>query len=122
MKNKLTLRPLILLIAVAFSLEVLEAQEKKDDPGRTVFLQNKCNACHSVGVTGIPKRPNQKAPDLSTIGSTVKGSFIKAFLRKNETLHDRKHLGSFKGNDEELETLVQWLDSLKAPKGEEGKK
>lgn len=102
------------LLAALFSLA--PAQDKEADGGRKIFIEKKCNACHSVEVVGLKKKPNQKPPDLSSIGSELNSSFIAAYLRQKETLHDKKHLAAFKGNDEDLQTLAQWLDSLKETK------
>lgn len=38
---------------------------------------------------------------------------VKKYVTKKETLNDLKHTVSFKGNEEELNILAEWLASLK---------
>jgi hypothetical protein len=48
-------------------------------------------------------------------GSRHAPGFIAKFIMKEDTLHGKKHLIKFNGGDDELKTLSQWLEGLKAP-------
>lgn len=111
---KLVFRFIILSGLVALLWLSVSAQEgEKENPGKKIFKDNKCQSCHSIEAVGIKRKPNQKPPDLSQVGSEKKADFIAAYLKKKESLNGVKHAISFKGSDEELETLVTWLESLK---------
>ncbi len=93
--------------------------------GAEVFQTQKCTKCHSVEVASIPFNPgepdedddeDEKEPvDLSKIGAAVDSSHIVAFLNRKEVSHDngKKHKKKFKGTDEELQVVADWLASLK---------
>ncbi|MEW6701870.1 MAG: hypothetical protein AB1298_04055, partial [Bacteroidota bacterium] len=53
------------------------------------------------------------APDLSNVGNQQKPEWLEKYITKQESLNDLKHPVSFKGNDEDLKVLVQWLSTLK---------
>ena len=55
-------------------------------------------------------------PDLSAVGADAKPGFIAKFLAKETDLHGKKHMGTFKGTDDEQKTLVSYLESLKGKK------
>lgn len=89
----------------------------EDPPGKVIFKDSKCGTCHSITAQGIAKAGEEKkekaAPDLSDVGTKHKADWISKYLLKKETLNDDKHLKKFKGTDEELETLSNWLATLK---------
>jgi hypothetical protein len=53
-----------------------------------------------------------RAPDLSGVGYARGEKWIRGWLKKTETIQDRKHLLMFKGTDQELAVLAKWLESL----------
>ncbi len=55
-----------------------------------------------------------KYPDLSNLGNeNLEADFVKKFINKEVDLNGKKHAVKFKGSDEELTTLVDWLLTLK---------
>lgn len=87
-----------------------------DAPGRTVFLEAKCNLCHgieSLGIEAKTKSDKLRGKDLSTIGADHDAEWFTAFLKREIELDGAKHKKSFTGTDEELMTLVDWLTELK---------
>lgn len=44
-------------------------------------------------------------------------AWIEAFLQKRETIDGRRHKPQFRGDDEELAALLDWLGSLTATNG-----
>jgi cytochrome c551/c552 len=83
--------------------------------GKAIFLDKKCNTCHSIDSQGVAKTSDKiKAPDLSNAGGMIQSAdWAKSFLTKQVEKDGKKHLREWKGTDEELNTVVQWLVSLK---------
>jgi hypothetical protein len=95
--------------------------EEKSEAGKTAFLNNKCNMCHSIESEKIEKTTGgyQKSkeknvpPDLTKIGQKHNAEWISGYITKKETLDDKKHAKAFRGTNEELEAIANWLASLK---------
>ena len=43
---------------------------------------------------------------------------MAAYMRKEAELEGGKHKGNFKGSDEDLRTMMDWLAALDPPAGE----
>lgn len=85
-----------------------------DDPaGKKIFVDQKCNMCHTVKSVGIESKKSD-ATDLSNVGSEMKSEDMIKYLKKEIKLNDKDHKTSFKGSDEDLKILVEWLSTLKA--------
>jgi mono/diheme cytochrome c family protein len=85
--------------------------------GSPVFLQYKCNSCHTIEAKGIKKAVEtpgaaSKPPDLSGVGAVRKAEWMSAFLLKEEKLDGKLHIKKFRGTDAELKQLVDWLATL----------
>ena len=120
------------ILACAWIASVAVAQDKpavgaKD--GKALFLENKCNTCHTVKAAGIEKRKaaaaepaeakeksDKKPPDLSSVGLERKADWMGKFLMKLESIKGEKHSRKFRGTDAELKTVTEWLAVQKAPK------
>jgi mono/diheme cytochrome c family protein len=90
----------------------------KSKDGKSLFIGNKCQNCHSISSLDIkrltePKPGARVPPDLSGVGLKHKESWIAKWLDKEEELNGEKHLKKFKGTDDELTTISTWLASLK---------
>jgi hypothetical protein len=110
-KTPLLLLSVVVLFLVGFSAQLLFAD---DDPGKKVFMDNKCSTCHSVDSQQIKKTmASSKAPDLSNVGSTRTEEWITKWLKKEEAIDGKKHPKTWTGKDEDLTTLVKWLGTLK---------
>lgn len=84
-----------------------------DDPaGKKIFVDQKCNMCHTVKSAGIESKKSD-ATDLSNVGAELKSEEMIKYLKKETKLNDKNHKASFKGSDEELIKLVEWLSTLK---------
>jgi cytochrome c2 len=91
--------------------------------GQKIFVDNKCQMCHSVESAGLTSK-NKKAVDLSNVGSTYKADFLNKWLTKDAKIKDNLHKVSFKGDTKSLNDLTAWLQTLKTkpvPKVEEKK-
>jgi mono/diheme cytochrome c family protein len=106
----------ICFLGVTAYLQALDEQPAKEPAGKTIFLDNKCNTCHSIDSLSITKKmASSKAPDLSNVGSEKKAEWIVKWLKKEETLHEKKHLATFKGTEDDMKTVAAWLETLKKP-------
>jgi len=111
MKNILIYLGLVITIVALYGFAFTIADEKSDD-GKKVFVDNKCNMCHTVTVAGIESKKSD-ASDLSTTGKDRTVEFLTKYLKKEAKLDDKDHKSSFKGTDEDLGKLVDWLSTLK---------
>ncbi len=128
--KKLLLLSLVaaLLILPLLPASVLGEEAEKEEvavpEGQTAFLKSKCNLCHTVVAVGIgePREEPEDEdddvalpPDLSFVGSSREAEWTTLYLQKKETIDGNKHKKRYKGKDEDLAVLVDWLVSLKAP-------
>ncbi|HEX5031284.1 MAG TPA: cbb3-type cytochrome c oxidase subunit II [Candidatus Eisenbacteria bacterium] len=105
-----------------------KADEAKIPAGQKLFLDNGCNSCHSMKGQGIEKKKSatateatastpaaspSKIPDLSAVGLERDQAWMTKFLLKTETLHDKKHMKTWKGTEAELTTITAWLAEQK---------
>jgi mono/diheme cytochrome c family protein len=83
--------------------------------GKQIFMDQKCNLCHSIESQGIEKKMKKmETPELSNIGTQIESAeWLKGFLLQQEMKDGKKHQKKFSGSDEELDTLVNWIMSLK---------
>jgi mono/diheme cytochrome c family protein len=83
--------------------------------GKALFVEKKCNLCHAVDSQGIEKKSaKMKGAELSDAGNVVSdGDWLKKFLTQEELKDGDKHQKKWKGTDEELDAIVNWVMSLK---------
>ncbi len=98
---------IVALYAYAFSFS-----EVRFADGKQIFLDNKCTSCHSVESFQIASS-NKKAVDLSNASDGKTAEFLSKFLLKEEMLNNKNHKTKFKGTEDELSALVEWLLTLK---------
>ncbi len=110
----------ILLVAAVSTCVLTGATLKTNsDTGKGIFLDNKCNKCHSIESQGIkrtsepPEGAKYPPPDLSGVGLRHTVEWMQQWLTKQVEMHDKKHMKKFSGSDEELKTLTTWLGTLK---------
>ncbi|HOK14308.1 MAG TPA: c-type cytochrome [Candidatus Kapabacteria bacterium] len=108
---------ILTLAAIAFialaSINVsVNAQEAKD--GKTVFTEQKCDMCHSINSLGIASKKKSGAIDLSNAAVEGDAEFFAKYLKKETDLKGKKHPAQFKGSDEDLTILTEWLTTLKS--------
>ncbi|HEX9251673.1 MAG TPA: c-type cytochrome [Ignavibacteriaceae bacterium] len=111
MKNILIYLGLVITIVALYGFAFTIADQPGDD-GKTIFVNNKCNMCHTVSSAGIESKKSD-AVDLYTVGKDKTVEFLTKYLKKEAKLNDKDHKASFKGTDEELTKLVEWLSTLK---------
>jgi hypothetical protein len=85
------------------------------DAGQELFLAQKCNMCHAVAKAGIEaktKSEKMKGPELPA--RSYDAAELGKFLAKEGQIDDKDHKGkAFKMSEEELATLVAWLEQQK---------
>ena len=109
----------LLLLALAASAYGAEEADV-ETPGAKAFLAAKCNICHGVEAVEIaPKAKSAKmhGPDLGGYKIEVEFAAFVAYNRKAGELNGKTHKKEFKGTDEELQAIMDWLATLEA-KGE----
>lgn len=111
MKNILIYLGLVITIVALYGFAFTIADDKSDD-GKKVFVDNKCNMCHTVTNAGIESKKSD-AVDLSTVGKDRTVEFLTKYLKKEAKLNDKDHKASYKGTEEDLAKLVEWLSTLK---------
>lgn len=142
--KRIVITTLGLAVAVALwgSVRAEEAKDAKEPAGKKLFVENKCNSCHSIDAAGIEKKkaetaaaatgekkeaaaaekttttvPAHKAPDLSSVGLDQTSEWMGKFLKKEvATKEGKKHMKLWKGTDADLTTLTAWLGEQKAEK------
>jgi hypothetical protein len=107
MKNTILFILFISAIVVLFAFAFSFSQEMEPD-GKQIFLDNKCNSCHTVTSMGITSKKTDTF-DLSNAGSVGDAKLLKSYLLKESKINDKEHKLKFKGSDEELDVLVNWL-------------
>ncbi|MCL5990615.1 MAG: hypothetical protein M1419_00745 [Bacteroidetes bacterium] len=82
--------------------------------GSIIFLEKKCNSCHSVKTQAIEcdDTTNKSITDLSTIGDSLESEIIKDYLKKKVKINNKKHPVAFKGKKDDFDTLCNWLHNL----------
>jgi cytochrome c551/c552 len=114
MKNILIYLGLVITIVALYGFAFTIANQPGDD-GKQIFVNNKCSMCHTITSAGIESKKSD-AVDLSAVGKDQTVEFLMKFLKKEAKLNDKDHKSSFKGSDEDLKTLVDWLLTLKGEK------
>ncbi len=117
------LRVGITIIFASYALVGASLCAETEPAGKKIFVDSKCNVCHSINSQSVPKKgpavkPGDKKapPDLSMIGDEKTADWIAKFVTKKETLNNKKHPKGWTGKDEDLKVLSEWLASLKKAK------
>ncbi|MBZ0199026.1 MAG: cytochrome c [Ignavibacteriaceae bacterium] len=110
MKN-LTLYMLFILAVIAlygFAYSI----PMEDVSGEKIFVDNKCTMCHSVSASEITSK-KKDAADLSKLSNVLTADFLTKYLKKEEAIDGEKHKVTFKGTEEDLNKMVEWLLTFK---------
>lgn len=110
MKRAITVMSLAAFVLVVGLASVAQAAD-----GKALFEAKKCNLCHSVESQGIAKKSEKmKGAELSNIGASIESAeSLKKFLIQETMKDGEKHKKKWSGTDEELDTIVNWVMSLK---------
>lgn len=119
MKTRCSVASLGLAVAVALlaAPATAPAQTPSKLDGKTIFVGQKCDACHAVTSAQIKPTGKVKAPDLTEVAPGLDAARLGKYLRKQEkTKAGKTHLKAFTGSDEELGALIAWLQAQKPAK------
>ncbi len=97
--------------AMLFSTAVFAEQAD----GKKVFMDQKCNMCHSVSSAQIEatiKAEKMRGPDLAGVVKADNQSEMKDFLMQKTQIDGKKHPKKITSEDE-LNALVSWLQMQK---------
>ena len=114
MKNLLTLAAV--LVGVVLLMPAAAAEDAAMD-GKALFTDtHKCNMCHAVPAAEIEAKTKSEKMKGADLGGKIEAEFaeIAAYVRKEGELDGKTHKKPFKGTDEELQTILDWLGSLEA--------
>ncbi len=102
------------LAALVLTL-ALVASAAEPVTGRAVFEAQKCSMCHSVSTAGIEAKSEKMFKgDLVNLGKERDAKWLGEYLMRKVQLEGEDHKKEFKGTDEELQALVDWLLEQKA--------
>ena len=99
----------VLFVAPVFRGVIYSAQAAPDPAlGEKVYSAKRCAACHVIQGKG-----GKLGPPLSDIASKRDAQWLKTFLKDPKTIKPESKMSPFKGTDEELESLIAYLLTLK---------
>lgn len=109
------LKILTVLFTAAIGSQSL-ALSSDDLPGKALFVEKKCNRCHTVESQQIETtKGDDDAPDMSNAGAMVPSAeWAKKFILREERKDGKKHKRPYKGSEKDLDLIVAWLMTLKS--------
>jgi len=110
------LNPLLLLALGAIFIVGFSFNSFDDPEAQRLFIDN-CVKCHSVSTVGIEaekKTGKMAGGDLVNLADEYEAEWIAKYVKKEADLDGKTHKKPFKGSDEELQALVDWLLEQKA--------
>lgn len=101
------------LVFVGLSISFIHIGSANTNEGKDpkqIFEDAKCTTCHSIDSKGVETRKKtDKTVDLSKLDEGHDAAFWISYLKKNENLNNKKHPVAFRGTDEELAAMINWL-------------
>ncbi len=117
----MTHRILLIALAVAiaaFAFSAVPAAQAADaETALKLYTEtHKCNMCHAVPAAEIEAKTKSEKMKGADLGGHIEADFetIAAYVRKEGELDGKTHKKPFKGTDEELQAIVDWLGTLEA--------
>ena len=113
---------IVVLFATAAVVGLLGAPPARgaDDgepAGQTLFLEYKCNMCHSVPAAGIEAKTKSEKMRGADLGGPMEAGAeaVAAYLRKEGELDGSTHKKEVDISTDEVQTLLDWLAELEPP-------
>ena len=105
---------IVLAIGALQSIGQMTATARAQETGEAAFSEAGCGRCHSVEAVEIaatvPER--MRGPDLSTIGNDHDAAWVIGVVKQEIELEERTHRLPYRGGDEELSAIADWLVGL----------
>ncbi len=114
MKNIAIYLFLVLSIVALYGFAYAIAGNDEPD-GKKLFVDYKCNMCHTVKSVGIESKKSD-ADDIVQLEAEKNAEFWMKYLMKQEKLNGKDHKTAFKGKEEDLQKIVDWLMTIKESK------
>ena len=117
MKQQTLATALAALFVVGGLLVAAPAAPAAEQDGKALFTDvHKCNMCHAVPAAGIEAKTKSKTMKGGDLGGKIDTELaeIAAYVRKEAEIDGKTHKKPFKGTDEELQAIIDWLGSLEA--------
>ena len=105
------------LAALALVAVSAAAEEEAMAPGHEAFASLKCNMCHAVSSAGIEAKTKSEkmfGGDLVNLAGEWDAEKMRAYINREIEVDGKEHKKEFKGSDEELQAIVDWLLEQKA--------
>ena len=103
---------MVWLVASALGLGCggLDAQSREElvARGRTLFTEQGCYGCHTVGIAGTPI-----APDLGRAGARYPEATLARWLRDPSAQEPTRHMPNLELTEAEASALAAYLTSLR---------
>jgi mono/diheme cytochrome c family protein len=106
---------MLLIVTIVFLYGFSFSIQAAPQDGKKLFTEKKCQSCHTVTSEGIESK-KKDASDVSNVGAEHNAEFLAKYLLKKEKIDGKEHKAAWKGTDEELKTLTEWLATLKTEK------
>ncbi len=104
---------MIVILSVAGGLSAGDAvaEGAEVSAGKAEFLTHKCNLCHAVPAAEIDAKTKSEKLKGPALGGAIEADFgvFAAYVRKQGELDGKAHKKEFKGTDEELKAILDWL-------------
>lgn len=102
------------LLMLATAVTTGAAEGKMD--GKEQFMSGGCNTCHAVASADIAAKTTSEKMFGGDLGGyeTDDLEALAQYVRKQTEMDGKSHKKEFKGTDEELQAIVDWLGSLEA--------
>jgi mono/diheme cytochrome c family protein len=76
--------------------------------GKQIYAEKKCAVCHMIKGKG-----GKTGGDLSDVGAKRDEQWLRAFIKDPKSMNPKSKMIIFKGSDQELDSLVAYMASLK---------
>lgn len=87
----------------------------QDGAGKKAFMDVKCDRCHSIESEDIEATvvsEKMRGPDLAKLEESKDASWITQYLKREVKVDDKQHRFPWKGSDEQLQAIADWVASL----------
>jgi len=117
MKKLILSMALVAVAALALVAVSASAEEEPMPAADATFTTLKCNMCHAVSTAGIESKTKSEkmfGGDLINLAADSDAKALAAYINQETEIDGKPHKKEFKGSDEELQALVDWLLEQKA--------
>lgn len=105
----------VIVMMAGLALPSAASEGAGEGGGSELFVSLRCQLCHAVPAASIEakaKSDKVKGPDLGTAEIQLTAEEMTSFIRRESQIDGQEHKKEFKGSDEELAAIVDWLVEL----------